>query len=129
LSRWLLDTSVLIPFRDGDGRVVATLRDLGGERLISIISRVELEGGLVRVAGEAPIRRQLLDMLLSGIVVLPFTDLEALAYREIVASAGYSRRKLLDRMIAAQAIVADARLVTLNPGDFDDVPGLKVHPL
>jgi predicted nucleic acid-binding protein len=41
-----------------------------------------------------------------------------------VASAGYSRRKLLDRMIAAQALVHRATLVTFNP-DFSDVPGLS----
>ena len=33
-----------------------------------------------------------------------------------------SRRKLLDRMIAAQALVHRATLVTFNPDDFSDVP-------
>jgi predicted nucleic acid-binding protein len=41
----------------------------------------------------------------------------------IVEAAGYSRRKLLDRMIAAQALVHRATLVTQNPNDFQDVPG------
>ena len=34
-------------------------------------------------------------------------------------------RKLLDRMIAAQAQVHRATLVTFNPDDFSDVPGLS----
>lgn len=49
------------------------------------------------------------------------------AYGRIVAHAGYSRRKLLDRMIAAQALVHRAALVTLNADDFTDVPGLKLE--
>jgi len=44
----------------------------------------------------------------------------------IVASAGYSRRKLLDRMIAAQALVHRATLITFNPDDFADVPNLSL---
>jgi predicted nucleic acid-binding protein len=51
-------------------------------------------------------------------------DAAADAYRMIVEAAGYSRRKLLDRMIAAQALVHRAKLVTQNPNDFQDVPGL-----
>ena len=49
----------------------------------------------------------------------------AKTYGAIVARAGYSRRKLLDRMITAQALVHRATLVTLNPDDFSDVPGLS----
>jgi tRNA(fMet)-specific endonuclease VapC len=45
----------------------------------------------------------------------------------IVANAGYSRRKLLDRMIAAQALVHRATLITFNVDDFSDVPGLKLR--
>jgi predicted nucleic acid-binding protein len=47
--------------------------------------------------------------------------------RQIVEAVGYSRRKL-DRMIPAQALVHRATLVTLNAGDFRDVPGLDLLP-
>jgi tRNA(fMet)-specific endonuclease VapC len=43
----------------------------------------------------------------------------------MVASAGYSRRKLIDRMIAAQALVHRATLITFNPDDFSGIPGLS----
>ena len=64
--------------------------------------------------------------MLSAIPALAFNDLAAETYGTIVASAGYSRRKLLDRMIAAQALVHRATLVTFNPDDFTDVPSLSL---
>ncbi len=127
--RWILDTSILIPFRDGDALISQALVGLGGEKMTSIICQVELEGGVYREAGSQGIRRVLLDMMLLGIKVLDFGDAEARAYGQIVAQAGYSRRKLIDRMIAAQALIADATLVTLNPDNFTDISNLRVHSL
>ena len=65
---------------------------------------------------QAPIRRARLHAMLSAIPALAFDDLAAKTYGAIVASAGCSRRKLLDRMIAAQALVAPGNLGYLQPG-------------
>jgi len=54
--------------------------------------------------------------MLSAIPALAFDDLAAKTYRAIVASAGCSRGKLLGRMIAGQALVHRATLVTFGPG-------------
>jgi tRNA(fMet)-specific endonuclease VapC len=62
--------------------------------------------------------------MLEAMPTIAFDDECADAYAEILAAAGYSRRKLLDRMIAAQALVHKATLVTMNPPDFADVAGL-----
>jgi tRNA(fMet)-specific endonuclease VapC len=62
--------------------------------------------------------------MLEAIPAVAFDDQSAEAYASILASAGYSRRKLLDRMIAAQAFVHKATLVTMNAPDFADVVGL-----
>jgi predicted nucleic acid-binding protein len=63
---------------------------------------------------------------LKAIPALAFDDAAADAYGAIVGHAGYSRRKLLDRMIAAQALVHRSTLVTMNGGDYADIPNLKL---
>ena len=126
MAGYLLDTSIAIGLRDDDPAIVARAKALGPGLVLSIVTRVELEGGVYRDPLNADIRRRRLDILLAALPVLPFDADAAEAYGAIVREAGYSRRKLLDRMIAAQAIVNDATLVTLNPVDFADIPGLKL---
>lgn len=126
---FLLDTSILIELRDGEPQISAKVDALDDALMMSIVSRVELESGVYREPALAPMRRARLDLLLAAIPALAFDEPAAQAYGAIVAAAGYSRRKLLDRMIAAQAIVHRAPLVTRNPGDFEDVPGLTILAL
>ncbi len=123
---FLLDTNVAIHLRDGDEAVAAKVAALEGAILLSVISRVELEGGVYRDPAQIGVRRPRLDAMFAALPVLAFDDTAADAYRQIVEAVGYSPRKLLDRMIAAQAIVHRATLVTLNAGDFRDVPGLDL---
>lgn len=123
---YLLDTSVAIGVRDGDPAVTAKLGALEGAVMLSIITRVELEGGVYREPAESGLRRARLDAILDVLPVLAFDEHAADAYRTIVEAVGYSRRKLLDRMIAAQALVHRAAVVTQNSADFRDVPGLEV---
>jgi len=122
---FILDTSVAIPLRDGDKDVKVKLRSLVGTVAISAITRVELEGGVYADPRSAAVRRRRLDLILAGTPTLDFTEAAAVAYDQIVAASGFSRRKIIDRMIAAQAIVHRATLVTLNPTDFSDMPGLS----
>jgi predicted nucleic acid-binding protein len=93
---------------------------------MSVVTRVELEGGVYRDPANVAIRRARLDTMLAAIPAIAFDDAAAAAYGTIVAHAGYSRRKLLDRMIAAQALVHRATVVTLNARDYADVPNLSL---
>ncbi|MES1158630.1 MAG: PIN domain-containing protein [Terricaulis silvestris] len=123
---FVLDTNFVIRLRDGDPAIETKIAALGAAALISIVTRVELEGGVYRDPAFAAIRRARLDKMLTAIPTLAFDDAAAQAYSVIVANAGYSRRKLLGRMIAAQAIVHRATLVTTNAADFADIPALKL---
>ena len=121
---FIIDTNVAIHLRDGDAGVTRRLGEIGDGILMSIITRVELEGGVYRVAQHAAIRRARLDVIIAAIPALAFDDMAARFYANILAEAGYSRRKILDRMIAAQALAHHATLITLNAEDFRDIPGL-----
>lgn len=122
----LLDTNVFIHLRDGDPAVTGKVAALPDGILMSIVTRVELEGGIYRDAAHVALRRRRLDVILAAIPTLAFDEAAADAYAGIVATAGYSRRKLLDRMIAAQAIVHRATLVTMNAADYGDINDLKL---
>jgi predicted nucleic acid-binding protein len=91
------------------------------------LTRSELENGIAKDPANAEMRRALLDALLATIAVLPFDDAAAAEYGRIVGTLGYSRAKTIDRMLAAQASVSGAQLVTMNGDDFRTIPGLKLE--
>jgi predicted nucleic acid-binding protein len=124
---WLLDTNVAIHLRDGNEFVEYKVAALQGELFLSVISFVELQGGLYRDPTQTERMRVRLDAIIESATILTFRADEAQRYGEIVKHAGYSRPKLLDRMIAAQAILAGATLITMNPSDFRDIPGLALE--
>lgn len=120
----MLDTSVAIHLRDGDPGVGERIRAVRDALAFSIVTVVELEAGFLD--GQADIRRARLAALLESIDVRPFDQRDAAAYGRIISTLGFSRRKVLDRMIAAQALVDAASLVTMNGDDFRDIPGLTL---
>lgn len=122
----LIDTNVAIHLRDGDAATLERLEPFVEPPLLSVISRVELESGVYRHSQSAPMLRVRLDRILAVLEELPFGRAEAVAYGTIVAACGFSRARLVDRMIAATAIAANVALVTYNPRDFRDIPGLEV---
>ncbi|CAN5280712.1 type II toxin-antitoxin system VapC family toxin [soil metagenome] len=120
----LLDTSVAVSLLEDDDRTLHNVENLEGPLLLSVVSQVELAGGLAGPGGAA--RAVKLATFLRGVDVVDFKADSAAAYEGIIRAVGFSRRKVLDRMIAAQALVHRATLVTLNADDFRDVPGLDL---
>lgn len=105
----------------------SALERLGSLPALSIITRIELEGGVVAKPHLFAKRRRSLDVLLGILPILDFDASCADAYRGMVETVGFSRRKTNDRMIAATALVHRLTVITANPGDFRDVPGLALE--
>jgi tRNA(fMet)-specific endonuclease VapC len=123
----LIDTNIAILLRDREPTTLRRIGAMQGDTLISVVTHVELEGGVYRNPSFAATRRASLDILMETLEVIPFAAEAVQAYARIVAALGYSRRRLIDRMIAATALVHDLPLLTINEPDFRDVPGLKLE--
>ena len=93
---------------------------------ISAVTKVELEGGIYVRPALMVSRRLAVDAVLDHLTVIDFNGDMAAIYGQIVAQAGFSRRKIIDRMIAATAISQDLTLITLNGQDFTDITGLQL---
>lgn len=123
---FLLDTSAAILLRDDDPAAKAALANLDAIPALSAVTKVELEGG-VYVRPEMMAQRRLrLDALLEVFEVIDFSSQMASIYAQIVSHSGYSRRMIIDRMIAATALHLDLTLITTNGKDFVNIDGLKL---
>lgn len=123
----LLDTSVAIDLIDGSPRIAQRRDRYGEEVFLSVITRVELEAGVYPDGKLDSALRARVDTVVENLEELSFTAREVAAYSAIVSARGFSRRLLVDRMIAATAIASGLALATLNPRDFRDIPGLEVE--
>lgn len=116
-----------IDVRDGRAAAMSRFVALKSPPLLSIFTRIELEGGVHTRAAAAATRRRRLDALLSEAETLPF-DMGVIGiYGRIVEARGFSRRQVLDRLIAATAILHDLTLVILNGVDFRAIPDLRLE--
>ena len=127
MARSLIDTNIAILLIEGDGTTLQRVDALPETPLLSVVSTVELEAGLYEYGKEDIGLRSRLNLLLDRVEELPFTSHEVAAYGAIVARLGYSRRMIIDRMIAATALSQNATLLTANPRDFRNVPGLTIE--
>jgi tRNA(fMet)-specific endonuclease VapC len=123
----LIDTNIAIFLSDGRAEIKERVGSLNLPPVISLISLVELESGIWREPDMAELRRLRLDAMLTWVQVLPFEYDVVTIYSDVVRRIGFSRSRLLDRLIASTALAADLTLATTNGPDFRDIPGLKLE--
>lgn len=119
-----VDTSALIDALTGSRRSLNTLIRLteDGHRLaISTIVLYEwLRGPRVQADLEAQ------ETLFPSEVTVPFGPAEAALAARLYEQVRKPRGREIDLAIAATAMANGAAILTLNPQDFTDVPGLSV---
>ena len=120
--RQVFDSSVLIAHLRGERAATDLLLDLSEEdRLVSVLSRVEIEGGM-RSAERARVAA-----LFGFVTLVPVSD--AIAGRAAAHLRTYRRSHqgidLVDHVIAATAEMTDAALLTLNVKHFPMFKGLQ----
>jgi predicted nucleic acid-binding protein len=119
-----LDTSVLIDALAGPRRSAAALRQLieEGERIL--VSTLVLYEWL-----RGPRRKEELaaqEALFPRAAAVAFGVEEAVRAADLYRAVSRPRARMVDLAVAACALTHGARLWTLNPEDFRDVPNLAL---
>jgi endonuclease-3 len=118
----MIDTNIAIYACEGNDIVLGHLANHGAEVVLSVLSLVELQRGLMLARTTPALRSARLDLLLESVSILPFTESAVRAYRHVIAQCGWTRSRDFDRMIAAHAMCTACVLVTNHQADFRDVP-------
>ena len=90
-----------------------------GELGLSVISYAEIVLGMEQ--GKPP-TAAVLEAFVAIVAIQPFDEAAARAYAKLPL-----KRARFDRLLAAHAKALDATIVTNNPSDFADVPGLRIE--
>jgi len=127
VANYLLDTGVVLRHLRGQRRTVHLLRNLGqGSRLaIASVTRLEVHAGM------RPEERAATQKLLARLTTLDLDRQTADRAGDLIAARQRAGHVLgvPDAIIAATAIGYQLTLVTLNPGDFQVMPGLSLYRL
>jgi predicted nucleic acid-binding protein len=83
-------------------------------------------GALVNGRVDPEMQRRI-DEIVDSFTELPFTSNEADAYVRVITAIGFSRRMIINRMIAVTALTNELTLVTSNARDFRNIPGLTIE--
>lgn len=122
---YLLDATVLFAAACGEQATLSRLAQLEGA---DVATSAIVWSELMAAAPEKD-RRLAENLRLIGetIDILPFDQAAAAAYGALLQEVEPKRRRVLDRMVAAQASALGRTLITLNGADFSDIRGLTIE--
>lgn len=92
---------------------------------VSFQTYAEMWAG-AELAGWGQKKREKLTEVLAGTLVLVGDEAVCHKYAEVKAARKHRTMPVADAWIAATALAFDLELVTHNPADFVDIPGLKI---
>lgn len=124
--RLLLDASVLFAAASSE---MATLARLSRLSIAEVAIPAVAYGELLSAAAhhKNPRLAENLSLIAQNFDILPFDRKAADAFGALMRKVEPKRRRMLDRMVAAQAIAEGLSLATLAPEDYADVAGLDLE--
>lgn len=133
---YLLDTNVVIRFINGNPDTIQLLVALArlsrAPLSVSTVTQMEVWEGVYRAADPAYLAHEY-QAVFDDLTIHPFDSEVAkrgARLRYDLRQAGLrTRERGLDLQIAATALYHGLELVTYNVRDYDDIPGLDIHPL
>jgi predicted nucleic acid-binding protein len=119
-----VDTSALVDALTGPRRSLDALVTLTRQGHRTMLSTIVLYEWLRGPRTENEIAAQ--EDLFPSEAAVPFGVAEAARASRLYRQVPRARGREIDLAVAACALVADAAIWTLNPGDFRDIPDLRL---
>jgi tRNA(fMet)-specific endonuclease VapC len=123
MRRYLLDASVSFALLGGEQTVLGRLAQLETQQVA--LSAIAWSEALAAASQDRRLKENI-DLCRQNLDILPFHRASAEAYGALLEAVVPKRRRILDRMVAAQALEAGLTLVTLTPEIFEDIQGLTI---
>jgi len=123
MTRYLLDASVSFALLGGEQTVLGRLAQLETQQVA--LSAIAWSEALAAASQDRRLKENI-DLCRQNLDILPFHRASAEAYGALLEAVAPKRRRILDRMVAAQALEAGLTLVTLTPEIFEDIQGLTI---
>lgn len=119
-----VDSSALVDALTGPRRSLTALRKLTEESHRLVLSTIVLYEWMRGPRTRVELAAQ--EELFPTESAVPFGPAEALLASRLYKLVPRARGREIDLAIAACALAAGAAVWTLNPGDFDDIAGLRL---